>query len=58
MIEEHPFGQYPRIAGKGPGTPRPLTEDETMAATRVILAIEKAETSARRIQTTRERLAA
>ena len=49
MIEEHPFGQYPRIAGQGPGTSRSLTEEETMAATRMILAIEQAETSARRM---------
>ena len=32
MSEEHLFAQYPRIVGKGPGTPRPLTEEETMAA--------------------------
>ncbi len=37
MVEEHPFAQYVRILGKGPHLSRPLTEDETAAAVRMIM---------------------
>ncbi len=38
MSEEHPFGQYARIVGKGPRTSRPLTEEEMIQTTRERLA--------------------
>ena len=37
MTEEHPFAQFVRIIGKGPHLSRPLTEDEMIEATRMIL---------------------
>lgn len=38
MSEEHPFAQYVRIIGRGPNLSRPLTEEEMLAAARMILA--------------------
>ena len=36
-MEEHPFAQYVRVIGRGPNLSRPLTEDEMLAAARLIL---------------------
>jgi len=38
MTTEHPFAQFVRIIGRGPNLSRPLTEDEMIEATRMILA--------------------
>jgi len=38
MTEDHPFAQYVRIVARGPNLSRPLTEDESLAAARMILA--------------------
>ncbi|HEX2117284.1 MAG TPA: glycosyl transferase family protein, partial [Alphaproteobacteria bacterium] len=38
MAEEHPFAQYVRILGRGPGRSRALTQDEARAAMRMIIA--------------------
>ncbi|MBL8699621.1 MAG: glycosyl transferase family protein [Alphaproteobacteria bacterium] len=37
MSDEHPFATYIRILGKGPNLSRSLTEDESLAATRMLL---------------------
>ncbi|MCW9040257.1 MAG: glycosyl transferase family protein, partial [Rhodospirillales bacterium] len=37
MNAEHPFAQYVRIIGRGPNLSRPLTEEEMIEATRMIL---------------------
>jgi len=38
MSAEHPFAQYVRIIGRGPNLSRPLTEEEMLAAARMIMA--------------------
>ncbi len=38
MTKEHPFAQYVRIIGKGPHLSRPLSEQEALEASRMILA--------------------
>lgn len=38
MAAEHPFAQFVRIIGRGPNLSRPLTEEEMIEATRLILA--------------------
>lgn len=38
MPADHPFARYVRIVARGPNLSRPLTEDESLAAARMILA--------------------